>query len=441
MLDQGDTPFTYLRFGLTRKKEFLRDVRRAYDGIVLMGNILLYQYKSTPMVIYECQRPFFVDPMSYLFGQPYEDFKQRVKPGPRFKPSFEKLMKGHGLDPRDFLPYDYRRLLRTLTSSDAKVERFTENSLGFQWANVWNAVQEASEYLSEERRRELVENDYRPRFLIPPYFLYTPIRGGGASITNDLNSRILQYCWNNREKWGDIFPAVLIRKESLENDFIDAVVQAVRRFDFPGYCIWVEDFDERFATCEQISGLIRLTQALSEGEREVVMLYGGFFSLLLKYFGATCVCHGLAYGEARTLAAAAQQGSGPAPVRYYVLELHRFLTLDDALVVLRARPDLICSCRICQRVIGNDPERVTHFSNEEALAEMHFLYNRLQERRMIATATLEQAIQSLQWTLTLNDDIADITKRFKVRGGYEERPIVDPAYIQSWATALQEARR
>jgi hypothetical protein len=233
---------------------------------------------------------------------------------------------------------------------------------------------------------------------------------------------------------------VLIRKDSLENNFIDTVAAAVRRFDFRGYCIWVEDFDERLATVGQIGGLIKLTQLLAEGERQVVMLYGGFFSLLLKYFGATCVCHGLAYGEARALSAAAQQGSGPAPVRYYVLELHRFLTLDDALVVLRARPDLICSCRICHRVIGGDPERVTQFANEEALAEMHFLYNRRQERRMIAEATLEEAIQSLQWTLDLNNDIADITKRFKVRGGYEERPIVDPRYIQAWTGALLAAQ-
>lgn len=441
MLDQRNPPLTYLRFGLTRKKEFLRDVRRAYDGIVLMGNILLYQYKSTPMVIYECQRPFFVDPMSYLFGQPYEDFKQRVIPGPRFKPSFEKLMKGHGFDaPGDYLPYDYRRLLGFLTGSQRNVEVFTTNALDFQWSKVWDTVQAAREYLTDERQGELAEDDYRPRFLMPPYFLYAPPNGPAPFATSELNSRILEYCWNDRANWGDLFPVVLIRKESLGTDFMESVISAVRRFEFRGYCIWVEDFDERLATVEQISGLVRLTQALSEGERQVVMLYGGFFSLMLKYFGATCVCHGLAYGEARALGAAAQQGSGPAPVRYYILELHRFLTLDDALIVLRARPDLICSCRVCQRVIGTDPERVTQFANEEALAEMHFLYNRSQERRMIVSATLDEAIESLQWTLALNDDIAAITKRFKVRDGYEERPIVDPRYIRAWTAALEAAR-
>src|SRR5688500_18151543 len=99
MLEQLHAPLIFLRFGLHRKKNFLRDIRRAYQGIVLPANILLYQYKSTPPVVFNCNKPFFVEPMSYLLGQPYKDFKQRLEKGPRFKPSFQRLMEGHGLSP------------------------------------------------------------------------------------------------------------------------------------------------------------------------------------------------------------------------------------------------------------------------------------------------------------------------------------------------------
>lgn len=440
MLDQAGGPLTFLRFAIQRKKDFLRDIKNAFDGIVLTGNILLYQYRSTPMVIFGCRCPFFVDPMSYLFGQPYEDFKQRVKKGPRFKVSFDRLMKGHGLSPEDFLPVDYTKLVGFLLNSERNLSVFIDRALGFQWNNVWDAVQAAMEFLPADQLGALNEAEFRPRFLIPPYFLYSPSTGTRRSATNELNAKILEYCWARREDWGDFFPVVLITKESLGTTFVDSVVETVKKSDFPGYCIWVEDFDERFAKETQIAGLIKLTQELSAGNHQVVMLYGGFFSMLLKYFGMTCVCHGLAYGEARTLGAAAQQGSGPAPVRYYVLELHRFLTLPDALMVLRERRDLICSCPICRRVIGSDPERVTRFNKEEALAEMHFLYNRAQERKMIAETSLEGAIQNLDWSLTLNNDLAEITKRYKTKDGYEERPIVDPGYIQEWMQALQAAQ-
>jgi hypothetical protein len=439
MLEQADGPLTYLRFGIQRKKDFLRDVRDAYHGIVLTANILLYQYRSTPMLILGCRKPFFVDPISYLFGQPYEEFKQLVQQGgPRFKPSFDRLMKGHGLKPEEYLQFDYTKLLKSLLNSESNLADFTDKALAFQWHNVWSTVTDVTDYLPEEQLASLKEDDFRPRFLVPPYFLYLPSTDGRRSVTNQLNARILDYCWTSREQWGtDVFPAILLRKESLETDFIGTVVEDVTKHEFPGYCLWVEDFDERFATEGQISGLITLTAALSAGGRQVVMLYGGFFSMLLYYFGMTCVCHGLSYGEAKTLGAATQKGSGPAPVRYYILQLHRFLTLPDALIVLRKRPDLLCQCPICTRVLGGDPERVTQFNEEEELAEMHFLYNRDQERKMIAAATLAEAVEDLEWSLTLNNDIAEITKKFKTRVGFEERSIVNPTYLNEWMTALR----
>ena len=73
-------------------------MRKSYDGLVLPGNILLYQYKATPNVIYMTEKPFFVDPMSYLFGKRFEKLKREISPcNFKFKPSFEKLVFGHGV--------------------------------------------------------------------------------------------------------------------------------------------------------------------------------------------------------------------------------------------------------------------------------------------------------------------------------------------------------
>ena len=441
MLDEEDRPLTFLRFGIQRKKDFLRDVKKAFDGLVLPGNILLYQYRSTPLAVFMCERPFFVDPMSYLFGQPFEDFKQRVQKGPRFKPSFHRLMEGHGFkNPDKFLPYDYTEILRFLNSSEHNLSIFVDKALSFQKNNVWERIQEAQELMTEDQKIGLEQGNYQPKFLIPPYFLYATRKGGGRALTTDLNARILEYCWGEKAKWGDLFPMVFVRKESFGSDLRSEIVSIVKNYRFPGYCIWVEDFDERQATSSHVLELIDLIHTLSEEGSQVVMLYGGFFSMLLYHFGLTCVCHGLAYGEARSMTAAAQQGSGPAPIRYYIMDLHSFLTLDSALIILRNRPDLICSCPLCQRVIGRDPERVTRFNDEEALAEMHFLWNRNQERKMIGETSLKGLIQDLDNTLILNEDIERITKRYRVYGGYEERPIINPKeYIPEWKAALEEA--
>jgi hypothetical protein len=439
MLDTESAPLDFLRFGIQRKKGFLRDVGQAYNGIVLPANILLYQFRSTPTVIFMCQKPFFVDPMSYLFGQPYESFKKRVKKGGvRFKPSFEKLMKGHGLDPDAFIRFDYTTLLRFL-AEDSNLQAFCTNAFAFQNENVWNTIQEAEDLLTDEQRAFLDEASYRPSFVIPPYFLYAFSRMG-TSVTTRLNRRILDFSFRERTKWGDIFPLIFVRKEDLEQAFLNEIVSVAKGNDFPGYCIWIEDFIEKLATKEQIKGLIRLVRSLSEGGKQVVMLYGGYFSMLLKDFGVTCVCHGLAYGEARSVAASAEEGSGPAPIRYYLYALHCFLTLPNALTVLRARRDLICECPICARLVGGDPENVTKFSQEESLAEMHFLWNRDKERRAIGAAGIDDAIADLQMTLDLNEDLAEITRQYKTNDGYEERPIVDTQYIKNWMDAIKESR-
>ena len=134
-------PRSFIRYGISRKKDFLRDVRAAFDGLVLPGNILLYQYKSTPSVVYRCRKPFFVDPMSYLFGTPFESFRQQAKKGLRFKPSFDRLMRGHGLDPEKYLRWDNRQLAGSLLRDRKALEKFVDKSLDFQWARVWEAVQ------------------------------------------------------------------------------------------------------------------------------------------------------------------------------------------------------------------------------------------------------------------------------------------------------------
>ncbi len=435
MLTKNGGPITFLRFGISRKKEFLKDARKSYDGLVLPANILLYQHKSTPSVIFMCDRPFFVDPMSYLFGQPFVSFKKKVeKQNPKFKPSFHKLMEGHGLVPEKFLQSDYPELLQFLLYSQENLYRFIDNTLNFQDNHVWRVIKEAQTLISEE----LDERNFRPSFLIPPYFLYTPEKGKNYSITTELNKKTLEYCSKTvRNK--DIYPMVFITKEQLESPFLNDVINIVTKNKYPGYVVWIEDFDERFATKEQIKGLISLTYKLSSDGQQIVMLYGGFFSLLLYYFGMTCVCHGLAYGEARTISASAQENSGPAPVRYYLKDLHSFLTLENALIVLRKRPDLICSCPVCQRVMRDNPENVTRFQNEETLAEMHFLYNRYQERKMIANSTLPDVIEHLEWILELNNHIKDITKKYKTYLGLEDRAIIDPAYINNWKEALEES--
>lgn len=116
------------------------------------------------------------------------------------------------------------------------------------------------------------------------------------------------------------------------------------------------------------------------------------------------------------------------------------MTIDSALIVLRQFPDLMCNCPVCQRVLRGNPENVTLFNSQEALAEMHFLYNRYQERKLIANYKLEDIIEHLDWVISIYEDIKDLTKPYRTPYGYEDKSIINPSYIRIWRNAYEKTK-
>jgi len=436
--DFFSTPRVFIRYGIARKQSLLKDVRRAFDGIVLPGNVLLYQYNSTPSVIMNCNLPYFVDPMSYLFGQPYEDFKRRTKKGNRYKPSFIKLLKGHGLSD-NHLRLQHSELMKLLLDDPQIMHSFVENALNFQQSSVYESLKTNREMISPQNLPRLDDGSLYPTFYVPPYFLFSTGNNGHGTAT-DLNRAIIEYCWGNREHWSPIFPLAFVHKRQLESTIaLDSIISDLKNHDFPGYCVWIDDFDEKRATEPQIAGFIRLIKSLAFPNSRVVIMHAGYFSLVLHQFGVSGICHGLAYGEALSATAAARRGSGGPPIRYYLKDLHHFLTLPDALLVLRKRPDLICTCPICMRIVRGDAENVIRFENEEALAEMHFLFNRDIEKRDVAKKSIRDLLNYLTISEMLYNDIGELKKEVKINEKYQERSIIDPQYLNRWITAITNA--
>lgn len=423
-----DYPLNFIRFGLQRKKEFLRDVGHAYDGLVIPANILLYQYKSTPTLVLMCKpRYFFIDPMSYLFGQPYEEFKRKVEES--FKPSFEKLMAYHGLPIEQFVRYDYTKLLRFIDSSERNLKTFVKNALEFQKNTVVSNINKYARDLVNVEN--LDKNGFIPKFLIPPYFLYEK-----NEITTLLNYKILEYAASLKEDT-PIFPMVFIKKEDLTSGFWKEIQQKINTYKFAGYCLWVDNFREFEARQDEIEQIINLVSILSQDRKvPVIMMYGGYFSLLLYHYGLVGVCHGTSFSESRGAMDSVRQSSGPAPIRYYIRELHRFVPLDSAKLILESDPSLICNCQVCQRVVRGVPDNITNYREQEPLAEMHFLWNRFQEKQEVGRSNLTLLRQKLDFTYKLYEDVSSVTRKYKLPWGEEERPIVDTQYIRNWATAL-----
>ena len=356
--------------------------------------------------------------MSYLFGQPYEHFKLRVrKKDSNFKPSFEKLMKAHGLSSPRLLNWNYEQLLEALGSDTQTLETFIKYCTNFQEVTAKTNFDKYATGLISTKGSAPPSANMIPQFLIPPYFLMD-------DRTIRLNLKILKIAKKQRKK--NIFPMMYIKYEDLGSDFERSTSQKMKAIGFEGYCLWVDGFDESKASQDKIENYIDLVHDLSEGgKKRLILMYGGFFSLVLNYFGVDCVCHGILYGESRTSTAAALRTAGAPPIRYYIPSLHRFVSIDKMTAMLEHAPELLCDCPVCTRLTYGLPENIGRFAEQEGLSEIHFMYSRLKERGNIAHTSPDDIAKHLRMQYDTYKDLAEI-----------EDMNMNFSYLMNWSKAI-----
>lgn len=107
---------------------------------------------------------------------------------------------------------------------------------------------------------------------------------------------------------------------------------------------WITNFDERKVNGAQLRALWRVIVNRPDG-RQLVNLYGGFFSICMRHAGLRGFGNGLTYSESRDWPALASTGA--APPRYYVRDLHVFMSPAVAAVLESVEPSFICPCDAC----------------------------------------------------------------------------------------------
>lgn len=107
---------------------------------------------------------------------------------------------------------------------------------------------------------------------------------------------------------------------------------------------WITNFDERKTPEVQLRQLWQVIENRPEGRR-LVNLYGGFFSICLRHAGLRGFGNGLAYSESRDWPALSSTGA--VPPRYYVRDLHAFLSPAVAASLIDFDAAFACPCDAC----------------------------------------------------------------------------------------------
>ncbi len=106
-------PTVILRMGSHSEKEYIEKTLKQFDGVMVGANLLQISPGATASLLFKlnksCKRPYYVDPMTYAFGQYIDPETGRVRDDLDWIKSDQKVPGKKGSTERRFKS-SYRKL-------------------------------------------------------------------------------------------------------------------------------------------------------------------------------------------------------------------------------------------------------------------------------------------------------------------------------------------
>ncbi len=227
-----------------------------------------------------------------------------------------------------------------------------------------------------------------PQFLIPPYF--------ECGKLNDAWYKVSQRCIKASEKYKKGIPVrpVLHFGKWLEIPKWDDCLKTLTQQKIKSFWLYPNNFKEHDGTEDDLKRYRKAVETASGSKLDVYSLFGGYFAILLSYFGLSGFGNGIGYGEWRD---SGYHKGGTAATRVYILKLHQFLDAPAAQALIDRDPeyfandtDLLSECAEGERPL-----------DDLGLAECldHFMECRKLEMDFVASEPIESAIEELTETV------------------------------------------
>ena len=426
-------PFQHLMAFGNSDQESFRDprVRECFDVMTVPGTIASYYDEATAAFVLSSKISYLIDPRTPLF--------QEELAVPRA--SHRTLADWHGPSVRAQLPAKENKSPAYFPASffiPAVVREMVGEVVGRQCAYAGNAPRVTkkldryarllAQAMQQQQAPVPAGDPAAPTAVLAPYFAVTG--------TADPWFSVLREVWTQCAALASprtISPVLCVgpRQEQTSSgtvtvDGIAVLGELLPRLpqDLARTCyIWITNLDERAAHEDQLRRLWRTVQARPGGV-ELINLYGGFFSICLRYAGLTGFGNGLTYSESRAWPALSSTGS--APPRYYIRALHLFLPPAAAQALVTAEPAFECPCEACVegRARGQSIASMPYHS-----LKRHFAYARRWELDLVA----QNQPGFVAASMTTAKQRLDVVQRVLPRG-------VSPQceHLTNWANVLLE---
>jgi hypothetical protein len=326
----------FLAYGNSDQESF-RDpaVRDSFDVLTIPGTIASYYPDATAAFVLSCEKPYIIDPRTPLFQNRLESPRASHLTlaewgGKKLRERLEM-----GVDPRFPTDFYTDAIIDELVNGMTSMQRSYADRRG----DVSVKIDRYRRLLATATLRDFEEvglESIPPQYLLAPYFAARNLDDSWWDVQN----RIWLSCLNEDDAV-KISPVVAIGTPSLLSEALSAIPAGLSKDVF----FWVPDFDERIAELKELQFVMNAVRDASS-RQNLVNLYGGFFSVCLGKIGLSGFSNGLGYSESR--AWPELSATGAAPARYYLRDLHAFVSLAVAQQIVDADSSFACPCEVCE---------------------------------------------------------------------------------------------
>lgn len=317
-------------------------VRNTFDVMTVPGTIASYYQEATVAFVLSSQLEYLIDPRTPLFQDDVGDPRaSHITLAEWHGPTVHSAVSSGNttLGPTFYSPTVVKELVteivkrqRTYAGHAPAVKKKLDRYAGL-----------LAEALQKQGSPAPTTNVIPPHAILAPYF--------AVSGPSDPWWTVMQEIWSvasGLPKAGEICPVLCLDGRAKEHaDGVAALAKTLPQLPSAlssTAFFWITDFDERKVSESQLRDLWKVIANRPEG-LQLINLYGGFFSMCMRYAGLSGFGNGLTYSESRAWPALASTGA--APPRYYVRDLHLFMPQAVASVLESVEPSFGCSCAAC----------------------------------------------------------------------------------------------
>ena len=276
-------------------------------------------------------------------------------------------------------PIETEGLSRNLEVKDFAAESslndITEKCLRFQMN--FRAREEDARKIEKYKRLlgiSKLDDLSAPQFLIPPYFLFNEVGDEWYEVSINCIQRavamkidapirpILHFArWPDVKKW-------------------NSVLESLKKADIRACWLYPDSYREHESDLASLRSYRTVVECTVSERVDPYALFGGYYAILMHYYGLRGFANGIGYGEWRD---SGYHRGGSAMTRVYMLKLHRYLDAPLAQNIIDNDSEYFAGDTDLLRECASTGMRLTDLTSVECLdhfmkcryAEMEFVSN------------------------------------------------------------------